>query len=127
MQFVRSVLKMWHVARGGDKTTSFSTSNLWKHLQIHHLDKLKELLESEKAASKEKASSSQVTIKECLERAQPFPSDHPTAQKITHLIGKMMAVDCQPFSIIEDQGFIALLSQLQPRYKFQVVNIFQQH
>ena len=78
-------------------------------------------MQSEKAAAKSQASlvtsSSQVTIEECLERLQPLPNDHPTARKITILIGEMMALDCQPFSIVEDQGFVSLLNQLQPHYK----------
>ena len=48
---------------------------------------------------------------------QSFPSDYLTVRKITILIGEMMALDCQPFSIVKDQGFISLLNQLQPHYK----------
>ena len=63
------------VARGGAKTKSFSTSNMRKHLQTHHPDKLKELVESEKAAAKSQASSitssSQVTI-EVFRKAPAF-------------------------------------------------------
>ena len=44
-----------NVARGGDKTNSFNTSNLRKHLKNRHPDKLRELEESEKAASKKKS------------------------------------------------------------------------
>ena len=28
-----------------------------------------------------------------------------------------MALDCQAFSVVEDQGFVSLLNQLQPHYK----------
>ena len=69
-------------------------------------------------------SSSQVTIEECLERLQPLPNDHPTARKITILIGEMMALDCQPFSVVEDQGFVSLLNQLQPCYKIPSCKYF---
>ena len=56
-----------NVARGGDKTNSFNTSNLWKHLKNRHPDKLKELKESEKEASKKKAVAKE---QECLERSR---------------------------------------------------------
>ena len=116
------------VARGGAKTKTFSTSNMRKHLRTHHPDKLKELAESKNSAAKSQASSlagpSQVTIEEYLERCQPFPSDHRTARKITILIGEMIALDCQPFSIIEDQGFVSLLNQLQPRYNIPSFKYF---
>ena len=29
----------------------------------------------------------------------------------------MMALDCQPFSVVEDHGFVRLLNYLQPRYQ----------
>ena len=67
----------------GTKTKSFSTSNMQKNLRIHHRDKLKELVESKKAAAESQASSVtsslQVTIEECLERLQPLPNDHRAA------------------------------------------------
>jgi len=112
-----------NVARGGDKTNSFNTSNLRKHLRIRHPDKLRELEEGEKEASKKKiaakeqTSSSQATLEECLEWSRPYPIDHPVAQKITRFISEMMALDCQPFSVVEDKGFVRLLNHLQPRYQ----------
>ena len=112
-----------NVACGGDKTNSFNTSNLRKHLRNHHPEKLRELKENEKetsrkkAAVKEQTSSSQVTIKECLEWMHPYPIHHLVAQRITHFIAKLMALDCQPFSIFEYQGFVHLLNHLQPRYQ----------
>ena len=48
---------------------------------------------------------------------RPYPIDHPVAQRITRFIAEMMALDCQPFSIVEDQGFVRLLNHLQPRYQ----------
>ena len=36
---------------------------------------------------------------------------------ITILNGEMMALDCQPISIVKDQGFVSLLNQQQPHYK----------
>ena len=45
------------VACGGTKTKLFSTSNMQKYLRTLHPDKLKELVESEKAAAESQASS----------------------------------------------------------------------
>ena len=52
-----------NIAHGGDKTNSFNTSNLWKQLRIRHPDKLRELKEGEKEASKKKIYSCQRTNK----------------------------------------------------------------
>ena len=35
-----------------------------------------------------------------------------------------MALDCQPFSVVEDQGFVSLLNQLQPRCKIPIRKYF---
>ena len=71
-QFAWSVKRKWRVM--APKLKSFSTFNMQKHLRTHHPDKLKELVESEKAAAKSQASSVtsslQVTIEECLEKLQ---------------------------------------------------------
>ena len=113
------------VARGGEKSNSFTTSNLRKHLKVHHPEKLRQLEASEKAAAKtaskensqNRSSSTVITLEDCLERSRPYPVDHPLARKITRLIDETVVVDCQPFSIVEDEGFVKLVKELQPRYQ----------
>ena len=70
-----------------------------------------------KASAQEQASFSQAMLEDCLEWSRPYPFDHPVAQRITRLIAEMMALDCQPFSVVEDQGFVCLLNYLQPHYQ----------
>ena len=94
----------------------------FEHLKVHHPKKLRQFKESEKAAAKaasketsqNRSSSMVITLKDCLERSRPYPVDHPLTRKITSLIGKMVVVDCQPFSIVEDEGFVKLV---QPCYQ----------
>ena len=38
------------------------------------------------------------------------------AQKVHHAIGKMIAVDIQPYSVVEDDGFKEVIGVLEPRY-----------
>ena len=40
----------------------------------------------------------------------------PRAQRVHRLIGEMIAIDTQPFSIVENEGFTNLLKALEPRY-----------
>ena len=42
--------------------------------------------------------------------------DHPQHKKITNWIAKMMALDSQPFSIVEDAGFLRLIANVCPKY-----------
>ena len=38
----------------------------------------------------------------------------------------MIAIDNQPFSIVEDQGFIKLLAELKPRYVIPSTEYFNE-
>jgi len=46
----------------------------------------------------------------------PLRFNHPTARKITQTIAEMIALDNQPFSMVDDIGFIHVMKVLEPRY-----------
>ncbi|XP_067284005.1 zinc finger BED domain-containing protein 4-like [Pseudorasbora parva] len=46
-----------------------------------------------------------------------WASDHTRAKAIHAAIGKMIDIDLQPYSVVEDNGFNELLHLLEPRYK----------
>ena len=60
----------------------------------------------------------QFTLAETHDRGRVWDVNNPRAQLIHRRIAKMIAVDCQPFSIVQDKGFMQLLKTLEPRYKF---------
>lgn len=47
----------------------------------------------------------------------PFGQNDKRKQAITKSIGEMIAVDMQPFGLVEDTGFTRLMKVLEPRYK----------
>ena len=47
-----------------------------------------------------------MTLKALAEKRKPYAADHPRAKVITKQIAEMIAVDLQPFSIV-DVGFVA--------------------
>lgn len=68
--------------------------------------------------------SSQQTLTSMFNRQTLFkPGDH-RANNITLQIGKMICWDLQPFSIVEDRGFRALVKHLEPRYTIPSRNHF---
>lgn len=68
--------------------------------------------------------SSQQTLTSMFDRQTLFkPGDH-RANDITLQIGKMICWDLQPFSIVEDKGFRALVNHLEPRYTIPSRNHF---
>lgn len=108
------------ISRGGDNPKAFNTSNLRKHLE-GHADKYKEFVAMEKKRQElelqsSKGKAKQVTLQDLEEKRKPYAYDHPCAQRLTHRIAEMIAIDLQPFSVVEDTGFNRLMAELEPRY-----------
>ena len=61
--------------------------------------------------------SSQITLQETMERSKKWDINHEQARKIHVAIGEMIALDVQPFSIVEDIGFNRLMHLLKPNYE----------
>lgn len=73
----------------------------------------------------------QLSLEESKERSQTWDINDARAQRIHKRKIDMIALDCQPFTIVEDPGFVRLLYELQPRYnipsrKYLVNNILPQ-
>lgn len=110
------------IPRGGSTPKSFNTTNLRKHLR-NHPDENKKLVAAEitekerKQAQSSTASTRQVTVAECFERQKPYSVENPHYKEITNAVARMIALDFQPFSVVEDEGFKKLLQVLDPRYQ----------
>ena len=87
---------------------------------MNHASEYTRLEASEKAReieNKDKASCGVVqTLDDYVQKMKPFGLNHPTARKITQTVGEMIALDNQPFSIVDDLGFKNLVRVLEPRY-----------
>ena len=59
---------------------------------------------------------SQMMLQESIEGTKLLDVNHPRAQIIHKRIVEMIAVDSQPFSIVEDHAFSNLLKTIEPRY-----------
>ena len=84
-----------------------------RHIDLHSEYEKKH----DTAKGKEKASSSsrQLTLQESSDKTQKWDINDPRAHKIHTRIGEMIALDYQPFSIVDDIGFIHLLCPLEPK------------
>ena len=101
------------LSRGGTgKKASFNTSNLRKHLRCTHDDKWQEILQKEEAAASVKKAdippptptSHQPTLAATLDRKRPWDFDDANSRRIHRLIGEMIALDSQPFNIMNNEG-----------------------
>ena len=114
------------ISRGGASTKNFNTSNLRYHLKREHRGKYDELevkeaersdqREAEDTTKRRKTDIRQLTLAEVKENKESWTYDHPQHKKITNWIAEMMALDSQPFSIVEDAGFLRLLANVCPKY-----------
>ncbi len=109
------------VSHGGATTKTYNTSNLVSHLKSKHREQYAEF-EKQKAGegqeeqSTNSAKARQLTLKESDERVRLWDVNDARAHCVHRRIGEMIALDCQPFSVVQDVGFVRLLNTLEPRY-----------
>ena len=107
------------ISRGGKSAKTYTTTNLKKHLHSHHQAQFKEFEQQEEAKTGEEAnkqsrsrpSRRQVSLEFVVDKHQPFGFDHPKAREINRLVAELIAVDNQPFSVVDDIGFNRLIHQ----------------
>ena len=113
------------VSRGGSSVKNFNTTNLRNHLRRFHHQLFDELLVKEREDTEKKAEEGkrrkpsegrQLTLVELQEQKEAWNYDHPEHTKVTKRIAEMIAIDSQPFSIVEDAGFVRLMKHTCPRY-----------
>lgn len=118
------------ISRGKD-VKSYGTSALRGHLASLHKKEYAELLnmedelkkkrkrDDEDSEQKEKKAkpNPQPSLISCLDRLKPLQKDSQRAREITAAIAKMIAIDEQPYSIVQDTGFKLVLEVLEPRYQ----------
>lgn len=104
------------VMRGGCRVKSFNTTNLITHLKNHPVvhKEYEELATSKQLKTATAAVGS--PIQQALDKTKKFAKDSAKAKSITSKVMEMIALDDQPFSIVEDRGFRQLMEHIEPRY-----------
>lgn len=98
------------ISRGGKQKAAFNTTNLIRHIRNKHPTEYAEFVKAQPTTS-------QPTLLETLKKKEKMPHDCDKALNTTRKIAKMIAMDNQPFSLVEDRGFRELLEYLEPRYE----------
>ncbi|KAB0380508.1 hypothetical protein FD755_008292 [Muntiacus reevesi] len=89
----------------GKKPTNLGTSCLLRHLQRFH-----------GGAWAAPPSPPGAPAPPAPRYPRKFYDSHPVAKKITSLIAEMIALDLQPYSLVDNVGFNRLLAYLKPQY-----------
>ena len=109
----------------GQSTKSFTTTNLVYHLKIQHDEEYAQYNRL-KADSKDKQNESftsegmplrQVSLQETAELRKMWDINDSRVKKIYNKVGIMIAINCQPVSVIDHEGFRSLISTLEPKYQ----------
>ena len=111
------------VSRVGTKPKQFTTTNLRNHIRNKHPLEFQALSvkDEEKALKRtdvvaEQHGENQMAIQTSFDKARVWDINSGPAKEITRLIGEMMALDNQPFLMVEDMGFHRLMRHLGPSY-----------
>lgn len=116
------------VMRGRSRVKSFNTTNLISHLKNHHPEVHSHCQKADAANVSQQAKAITAVavavtataggspIKQVLDQTKKFAKDSAKARSITNKVMEMIALDNQPFSIVEDQGFWRLIEHIEPCY-----------
>ena len=98
---------------------TYGTTNLINHLKGKHPDSFGEFHKKEEelklAASAGVAKKWQLSLQECEDRGHCWDINDARAKRIHKRVGEMIALDYHLFSVVEDEGFIRLLKELEPQ------------
>ncbi|KAL4467927.1 hypothetical protein ABPG72_022841 [Tetrahymena utriculariae] len=101
------------IQRGGSDKCKPNTSNQRTHIETHHKDIFKLIEKAELFKKTQKVDFKQPTINQMIR----FPLSDQKKQKINELVAQIIIKDLQPYTLVEDVGFINLLSELKPKYQ----------
>ena len=104
------------ISRGGKSTKSFSTSGLIFHLKSKHPDRHSDFEKNTAQKRKINPSAPAPSVADLFEKARQFSSDSAKAKGITQKMMEFIALDDQPFSVVDDVGFRRLIKHIEPRY-----------
>ena len=110
------------ISRGGSSAKNYSTSAMNNHLRNKHADKYEVMTADKRAKADVKADTSspaqhiQPTLSAFAAKTRKWAIDSLEARRVHEAIGRMIAVDVQPYSVVEDVGFKNVLTTLEPRY-----------
>ena len=93
------------------------------HLKNHHPNEHNTFIKGRKGKPSEKSSedsepkTKQVTLKEAVERTQPYPRSSRRWQEITTSVTNFIAKEMMPVNIVERQGFKDMVRKIDCRYE----------
>jgi len=108
------------VSRGGRKPSSWSTSTLRKHLSRRHtfldIDKKWNSDDNGESPNKKSSEPEQQLIAASFDRGKVWDFNDERSLRLHRRMAEMVALDDQPFSVVNNEGFRRVLQLAEPRY-----------
>jgi hypothetical protein len=111
------------ISRGGSAAKNYTTSPLNNHLSYRHPDDYQHVIKQRSLAQvstsgpcSSGATSTQVTLEQLARKRKAWDIDSAEAPRVHEAIGRMIALDVQPYAVVENRGFKRLVEVLEPRY-----------
>ena len=112
------------VPRGRDTTKSFTTTNLVQHLTSKHPEVYAKYQErktnqgpKQPKETRKQSIEQQLFLIEVQDLTKTWNINDARAQQVHRKVSEMVAIDCQPISVVEDVRFRQVLRTLEPRYQ----------
>ena len=113
------------VPRGGQSTKTFTPTNLVHHLktkpgheeEYERYNKLKTEEKKKQSSTTDGTRLRQVSLQEMAELRKVWDINDSSAKRIHTKVGEIIATDCQPICIVDNEGFKSLISTLEPKYQ----------
>jgi len=101
------------VSRGGKEKSAWTTTTLKNHLTRHHPS----IKLTAREVKQQGTSTSSRSLSAFFERGKNWGFDDPRSLRMHEIVAQMIALDDQPYSIVNDHGFRQVIHALEPRYQ----------
>ena len=99
-----------------------NTSNLLKHLRLHHRNEFSKICCAQAAEPRPVKSSgknkpTQPMLQACFEQSRRYSTNSKEHQRLSNAVTNFIARDAMPIYTVEKDGFRAMVEALNPRYQ----------
>ena len=99
-----------------------NTSNLLKHLRLHHRNKYSKITRAQTAEPRSvklsgKDKSTQPTLQACLQQSRKYSTNSKEHRRLSNAVTNFIVRDVMPIYTVEKDGFRAMVEALNPRYQ----------
>ena len=102
-----------------------NTSNLFSHLEHHHIQQYRKLHKDNNNYFTE-SNSRQVTLYDSIEKSTPLSRSSPRHKQLVEAVGAFIVEDLRPVAVVDGKGFTKLMKVAKPHFTIPSRTYFSQ-